>query len=233
MVPLLTVRRLSSSYGARQVFVNLNLDVMRGEILLLTGGNGSGKSTLLKVIYGLKRPQNADAEILFRPNEDTSAVETTQPSVNLQRGLAYLSQTNSVFDDLTVDENLLLSSHTLATRKEFDVRREEVLQVLPMLKRLRKHRLDQMSGGERQLTALAMLLIHRPKLLLLDEPTAGLAESLATNICHVLATLRASTGCTILLVEHRIALVAPFASRSLMLRGGRLVDPSYPTQESL
>ena len=113
MAPILSVRKLSVGYGKKQVLFDVNLDMMPSEVLLITGGNGSGKSTLLKAIYGLLHPWNADAEILFRPIPDSPALNTTPPTLNLSKGLAYLPQKNAVFDDLTVEDNIRLAGHTL------------------------------------------------------------------------------------------------------------------------
>jgi len=195
---------------------------MPGETLLIVGSNGSGKSTLLKAIYGLLPPWNADAEIIFCPNPDGPALPTQAPSLNLSNGLAYLPQKNAVFDDLSVEENLRLAGHALRDHHELAVRRDEVLTALPALNQLLRRKPDKMSGGERQMLALAMVLLNRPKLLLLDEPTAGLAEHLATEICQTVARLRESLGLSVVVVEHRVGLVETIADRVISLRLGRL-----------
>jgi len=222
MTPILTVRNLSTGYGKKQVLFNVSLDVMPGEILLITGGNGSGKSTLLKAIYGLLPAWNADAEIIFHPNPDGPALSTQPATLNLSKGLAYLPQKNAVFDDLTVEDNLRLAGHTLRDGKEFAARRQGVLATLPVLTPLLRRRPEKMSGGERQMTALAMVLLHRPKLLLLDEPTAGLAEDLALATCTIMEKVQATLGASVVFVEHRIELVKPTASRTLSLRLGQI-----------
>lgn len=117
--PILSVRKLSTGYGKKQVLFDVNLDVMPGEVVLITGGNGSGKSTLLKAIYGLLAPWNADAEILFRPDPDGPAVSTYPPSDNLSKGLAYVPQKNAVFEDLTVEDNLRLAGHILRSSRRW------------------------------------------------------------------------------------------------------------------
>ena len=175
MTPILSVRNLSTGYGKKQVLFDVSLDVMPGEILLITGGNGSGKSTLLKAIYGMLSPWNAEGKIVFQPDPNGPALNTQSATHNLRRGLAYLPQKNAVFDDLTVEDNLRLAGHTL--------RRSQGILPLAATKSSRPslcciallHRKpEKMSGGERQMTALAMVLLHHPKLLILDEPTAGL-----------------------------------------------------------
>jgi branched-chain amino acid transport system ATP-binding protein len=222
MNPILSVRSLSTGYGRKQVLFDVSLDVMPGEIILLTGRNGSGKSTLLKAIYGLLPPWNADAEIIFRPDLNRPALSTQAPTLNLRNGLAYLPQKNAVFDDLTVEDNLCLAGHTLRDRKEFNARREEALASFPTLPPLLRRKPEKMSGGERQIVALAMVLLHRPGLLLLDEPTAGLAEDLAVELCRTVARLQKSLGFAVVMVEHRLGLVETIASRVISMRLGRL-----------
>lgn len=222
MYPILSVRDLSTGYGKKQVLFDVSLEVMPSEILLITGGNGSGKSTLLKAIFGLLQPWNANAEILFRPDPDGPALNTSPPVLNLSKGLAYLPQKNAVFDDLTVEDNLRIAGHTLRDDHEFAARRDEVLASIPKLSSLLRRKPDKMSGGERQMIAVAMMLLHRPKLMLLDEPTAGLAEHLAIETCLTFARLQESRGFSAVVVEHRVGLVEATADRITSLRLGRL-----------
>lgn len=222
MAPLLSVRNLSTGYGKKQVLFDVRLDVMPGEILLITGGNGSGKSTLLKAIYGLLPPWNADAEIIFHPASEGPPVNTQQPFLNLRNGLAYLPQKNAVFDDLTAEDNLRLAGHTLPNRNEFAVRRDEILTFLPALKPLWRRKPEKMSGGERQIVALAIVLLHRPRLLLLDEPLAGLDAARADSILEKLWNINDKQGVTMILVENRILEVGSLAFNHLHLSQGTL-----------
>lgn len=233
MPPVLSVRNLSTGYGKKQVLFDVSLDAMPSGVLLIVGANGSGKSTLLKAIYGLLPPWNADAKIIFRPDPDSPAFTTQPPTLNLSKGLAYLPQKNAVFDDLTVEDNLRLAGHTLRDRHELAVRRDEVLTALPALNQLLRRKPEKMSGGERQMVALAMVLLNRPKLLLLDEPTAGLAEHLAAEICQTVARLRESLGLSVVVVEHRVGLVETIADRVISLRLGQLHTVRHGRRELL
>lgn len=219
MQPILSVRNLSTGYGKKQVLFDVSLDVMPGEIVLITGGNGSGKSTLLKAIYGLLPQWNADSAILFSPNSHGPSLTTRQPSQNLRNGLAYLPQKKAVFEDFTVEDNLRLAGHTLRNRNQFSNRRKETLALLPVLKPLLGRKPENMSGGERQIVALAMTLLHRPSLLLLDEPTAGMDHHNIQFIEDAIRTMH-QHDTTIFLVEHRITEFFSAASRSLHLRLG-------------
>lgn len=231
MNPILSVRNLSTGYGKKQVLFHVSLDIMPGEILLIIGGNGSGKSTLLKAIYGLLPLWNADAEIVFQPDPIGPALSTQPATLNLSKGLAYLPQKNAVFGDLTVEDNLRLAGHTLRDRQEFIARREEILASFPSLNPLLRRKPEKMSGGERQMIALAMVLLHRPKLLLLDEPTAGLDLSHTREIDSILEQLAADHSVALLWIEHRVSTALPHAGRLLRLSGG-MVANTTPTVAS-
>jgi branched-chain amino acid transport system ATP-binding protein len=222
MKPILSVRNLSTGYGKKQVLFDVSLDVVPGEILLITGGNGSGKSTLLKAIYGLLPTWSADGEIVFNPNLDGPAVNTQAPTLNLSKGLAYLPQKNAVFDNLSVEDNLRLAGDSLPDGNTFAARRDEALQTFPALRPQLHRKSEKLSGGERQMVALGMVMLHRPKLLLLDEPTAGLD---AQNAAVVLSTLRyahAHSQLTLIVVEHRRHECAALGGRLCRMRFGRI-----------
>ena len=223
MAPILSVRNLSTGYGKKQVLFDVSLDVMPGEILLITGGNGSGKSTLLKAIYGLLPPWNAGAEIVFRPDPDGPARSTQPATFNLSKGLAYLPQKNAVFDDLTVEDNLCLAGHTLRDTQEFATRRDEVLASLPALNPLLRRKPEKMSGGERQVVALGMVLLHQPKLLMLDEPLSGLDSERVEQILSLLKSLHVRCGLSLLLVEHRQNAAFGLSASEFRMRLGRLM----------
>lgn len=222
MTPILSVRNLSTGYGKKQVLFGVSLDVMPGEILLISGGNGSGKSTLLKAIYGLLPPWNADAKISFCPNSNGPAFKTHPPTLNLSKGLAYLPQKNAVFDDFTVEDNLRLSGDSLHDRKSFTDRRDEALIAFPALQSLLHRKPERLSGGERQMVALAMGLLHRPKLLLLDEPTAGLDLSNADLVLQSLRRSHVEMQMAIVVVEHRLHECAALGGRLFRMKLGKL-----------
>jgi branched-chain amino acid transport system ATP-binding protein len=228
MPPILSVRHLSTGYGKKQVLFDVSLDVMPCEIVLITGGNGSGKSTLLKAIYGLLQSWNADAEILFRPDPNSPVVSTNTPALNLAQGLAYLPQKNAVFDDLTVEDNLRLAGHILRDRQEFASRRDEVLASLPALVPLLKRKPEKMSGGERQMVALGMVLLHRPKLLLLDEPLAGLSADWAGSVLDALMHWHSRIRLSILMVEHRTTEVSKLHLSSYWMLQGKVAPSGHP-----
>jgi branched-chain amino acid transport system ATP-binding protein len=230
MAPILSVQNLSTGYGKKQVLFDVSLDVMPGEIVLITGGNGSGKSTLFKAIYGLIPPWNPDAKIVFRPDPEGANLTTSSSTFNLSKGLAYLPQMNSVFADLTVEDNFRLAGYAFGDRREFAERRDKIMAAIPVLNPLLCRKLERMSGGERQIVGLAMVLLHRPKLLLLDEPTAGLSPDNRGLIIDLLQQImRSSLTRTLLIVEHRISGRPDWVTRVAKMQFGRLTIPSQPT----
>ncbi|OFW09669.1 MAG: hypothetical protein A3G20_06225 [Acidobacteria bacterium RIFCSPLOWO2_12_FULL_59_11] len=224
MAPILSVRNLSTGYGKKQVLFDVSLDVMPGEILLITGGNGSGKSTLLKTIYGLLPPWNADAEILFRPAPNGPILRTQPPTLNLSRGLAYLPQKNAVFEDLTVEDNLRLAGHTLKDYHKFAARHDEALASFPVLKPLLRRKPEKLSGGERQMVAMAMVLLHQPRLLLLDEPLAGLDSNNLQLLRAIVLAIHQQRGLALIIVEHRVTEFAALAHRTIRFGLGVIVE---------
>jgi branched-chain amino acid transport system ATP-binding protein len=222
MNPILRVQNLSIGYGKKQVLYEINLDVMQGEVILVSGGNGSGKSTLFKAIYGLIKPWNANAKILFCPEPQGPVLTTYPANINLRNGLYYIPQKNAVFEELTVDDNLLLAGHLLNNKKSFYLHRKAVLDFFPSIVPLLKRKLEKMSGGERQLVTLAMAMLNRPRLLLLDEPAAGLSEENIDLLIERLIYLHDILDINMLIIEHRFSKDIPIISRSVNLKLGKI-----------
>jgi ABC-type branched-subunit amino acid transport system ATPase component len=222
MLPLFTIRNLSTGYGARQVLFDVCLELRAGEIVVVLGGNGSGKSTLLKAAFGLLRPWNGNSEITYRPNPDGELGPTINPVRNLGNGIALLPQTNAVFDNLSVDNNLHISGYTFRSRQQFIARREEVLDRISAIRPLLRRNTSQLSGGELRLVSLAMVLIHRPRLLLLDEPLSGLDSQNAANVLEIIRNAQSAYAITILMTEHRHLEAATLGGRTCRMRQGRL-----------
>lgn len=194
---LLSVRHVTTGYGKKQVLTDVTFDVDAGEIVLLTGGNGSGKSTVLKTIHGLLAPWNPEAKITF-VGEDITARPASEM---LRRGIAYMPQKKNVFEDFTAEENLLTAA-SIYSATDARQRMENVFAQLPALAALRKRTPFHMSGGERQLLAFGNALVHSQKLLLLDEPFAGVDETNATEISKKMGNLN-KQGITFVIVEHK------------------------------
>lgn len=224
---LLRARNLTAGYGKRTVIEDINFDIGKGDIVLLTGENGSGKSTLLKTLYGLHKPSRDSIIEYF----DAGLFIRVSPATvcrHLLMGFAYVPQRDSLFSDLTIMDNLKLSGHQL-TRSRFLERVDFVSYQLPWLRNFLSQKPPSMSGGECQIAAIAMALIHQPKLLLIDEPMAGLSPSVADHLSIVFKEACHCDGTSLLIVEHRLSLLTILKPRRIDLNLGRLRTPSDAT----
>lgn len=192
---MLEVKNISSGYGKKQVLYDVSLRVEKGEVVLLTGGNGSGKSTLLKCIYNLLPCWSG--EIFFEGKK----LNGTKPSELIKKGIVYIPQKDFYFENLTVDENLQISGNTLPK----DILKERTAEVFDLtgLGKLKKRKPFDLSGGERKILAFGMGLIHRPRLLLFDEPFAGVDERNNQTLLHLFnqAIIKPDNG--VLIIEHK------------------------------
>jgi len=212
-VRLLEVRGLRAGYGQMEIVSGVSFDVGDREIVAVIGPNGSGKSTLLKAVFGLCRVFSG--EILFRGRD----VTRLPPHKRARLGMAYLPQTGNVFESLTVRENLVLAAHDM-DEGEANERFEEVLSLFPELKELMRRRVKTLSGGERQMVALAASLLRNPSLVMLDEPTAALAPRLAKQALRRVVELRDEAGVSVVLVEQNALHALEVGDKALLMVSG-------------
>jgi urea ABC transporter ATP-binding protein UrtE len=217
---MLTVTDLHVAYGKTPALLGVTLDVAAGEIVSIIGRNGVGKTTLLKTIIGLL-PVAAGAVRLA--GED---VTRRRAHERARRGLGYVPQGRMIFGDLTVEENLLIGAdlNRSAMRECFD----EVLREFPRLRERWRQRGGTLSGGEQQMLALARALVGAPRLLLLDEPTAGIQPSIVQEIGTRIATVNRTRGLSVLLVEQNIEFAAALAQRVYLMEKGRIAREIAP-----
>jgi branched-chain amino acid transport system ATP-binding protein len=209
---MLTIRGLNVFYGAIQALSDVSIDVKEGEIVSIIGSNGAGKSTLLRTISGLVRPRGGSVE--FLGNDLTS----TAPDKIVRLGISQSPEGRRIFTSMTVRENLLLGAHI---RKDGDIQAdmEKVMSRFPRVRERLTQSAGTMSGGEQQMLAICRALMSRPKLLLLDEPSMGLAPNLVTEIFNIVSHLK-ETGVTILLVEQNAHRALEVADRAYVLETG-------------
>lgn len=218
---LLSIDKLSAGYGGRPVLESLSLTIPSGQRLGLVGPNGCGKSTLLRTVTA-EIPESSGT-ILFQ-EEDITDLET---DVIVGRGVGYLRQTHNIFSGLTVAENLEIAAEDGRQRAVRDV--GAVLEAFPVLKGRDAVRAGLMSGGERQALAVAMVLMHRVSLLLLDEPLAGLSQRSAMELLQGIDKLQREEGFAVVLVEHRLKLIRPYVDRVLVMVGGTVSEDTVDT----
>jgi len=212
--PLLRVESLSSGYGKIVVLHGIDLTVAPGEVVALLGPNSAGKTTLLRAVSGLL-PRSGSVRFAGRNLLGASVRET------VQAGLVHVLEGHRVFTQLAVQDNLLLAGSNLP-RRERAARVEEVLELFPEIATKRHQRAAALSGGQQQILAVAQGLIRRPRLLMLDEPSAGLSPVLVDRVLVVVRRLR-ETGTAVLLVEQLIEKALALADRVYALARGSIV----------
>jgi branched-chain amino acid transport system ATP-binding protein len=213
---MLKVEHITTGYGKKQVLTDVSFEVIESEMVLLTGGNGSGKSTVLKTIYGLLKTWTPEGKITFN-GEDITALPT---ALMLRKGIAYLPQKKNVFEDFTVEENLLTSASIYPTGDTKE-RIQNIYQMLPALERLRKRTPFHLSGGEKQMLAFGNMLIHKPKLMLLDEPFAGVDITNSEILKSCIQNLH-KNDITFIIVEHKRELMNDMVTKVIELELGTI-----------
>lgn len=218
---MLEIRELETGYGKKQVLFGLSLEVREGEIVALIGPNGAGKSTALKSVCGLIPAWKG--EIRF----NRTPVNGLTPAQNVARGITFAPQGNRVFADLTVMENLEIGGYTLP-RKEAKERIIQVLELFPVLKERGRQEAGNLSGGEQQMLALARALVPKPKLLMLDEPSLGLAPNLVAAVFRRIADISRKAGVSILIVEQKVREILEICGRVYSMKLGRIAFEGQP-----
>jgi branched-chain amino acid transport system ATP-binding protein len=213
--PLLAIDDLWVSYGPVAAIKGVQIKVSAGEVVALLGANGAGKSTLLRTVSGLNRPRRG--QIRF----DGTAIDRLMPARIVRLGLAHCPEGRRIFGSLTVLENLRLGGAARRDRGAVAEDRERMLDLFPILRERMYQQAGTLSGGEQQMLALARALMARPRLLLLDEPSLGLAPLIVQTIFATLADLK-RVGVTMLLVEQNMAVALDLADRAYVLRTGEV-----------
>ena len=213
---MLEIHDLHLSYGKVRAVQGVSLEVAEGEIVALIGANGAGKSSTMHAVCGIERPSSGHIRFLGH------AITRMPPHRIMRRGIVQVPEGRLIFGGLTVAQNLRLGAHNVAGRAKTEADIERVLESFPML----RERLDEpgaaLSGGQAQMLALARGLMARPKLLILDEPSLGLAPIAALDVFALIPRLRDS-GVTILLVEQNVRQALAIADRGYVLESGRII----------
>jgi branched-chain amino acid transport system ATP-binding protein len=220
---LLSITALEAGYGKKQIVFGVDANVTNGEILGIVGPNGSGKSTFLKAVFGVIRPWSGEVRY------EGQSIASWSPQRKIAEGLAVVLQGAQAFDELSVEDNLMLGGQAVLGRSQLRTRVREMEERFPILGERRRELARRLSGGERQQLALARALIPSPKVLLLDEPSLGLAPKLVTSLFEQIEALR-TEGLAIALVEQNVQAALRSVDRVLVLREGRSVLEARPEQ---
>jgi branched-chain amino acid transport system ATP-binding protein len=211
---LLKVQDIFAGYGKLQVLNGVTIGAKPREVTVIVGPNGSGKSTLLKTIAGLATTYQGTIEL------DGQEITGWASHKIARSGIAYLPQTDNVFTNLTVTENLRLGGYTIDD-KLYRTRLERIFQVFPQLSGYAKTKALNLSGGERQMLAMALALIREPGVIMFDEPTANLAPKIATQVLNLISSLAKEIGLTILLAEQNAKRALEIGNTAYLLVGGK------------
>jgi branched-chain amino acid transport system ATP-binding protein len=211
---LLRLHAVDTYYGEINILQKLTLEVLRGELVCLLGGNASGKSTTLKTILGIVEPRRGRVEF---DGEDVTARST---SYRIARGMAIVPENRRLFAPMSVQENLEMGAYLQGGAQKEDL--ERVYTLFPLLKERRKQLAGTLSGGEQQMVAMGRALMSRPKLLLMDEPSMGLAPILVERNFEIIKQVHES-GVAVLVVEQNANVSLSIADRGYVLQTGRVV----------
>jgi branched-chain amino acid transport system ATP-binding protein len=212
---LLQVNGVSAGYGNAQILDEVSIEAKPNQITVIVGPNGSGKSTLLKTIAGLTTIYRGSISL------DGKTISGLPPHQVARLGIAYLPQTESTFTRLTVAENFKMAAYTVS-RQEYEERLARALDLFPKLSSYMKSKVSNLSGGERQMVAMAMALLRKPNTIMFDEPTANLAPIIATQVLSTISHLSQGSDMTILLVEQNATRALQIGQYAYLLVSGRL-----------
>lgn len=213
---MLEVKNLSVHYGMIQAVRNVDFTVNEGQIVSLIGANGAGKSTILKTLSGLIHPSEGEIVYLGENIASTSAKKI------VEKGLVQVPEGRHVFPGLTVKENLELGAFLRKDKEEIQKDMEAVFERFPILKERKDQDAQTLSGGEQQMLAMGRALMSRPKLLLLDEPSMGLAPIFIREIFKIIQEIQ-KTGTTVLLIEQNAKMALSISNRAYVLETGSVV----------
>jgi len=215
-LPVLQIERIHAYYDRVHAIRGISFAVEPGEIIALIGGNGAGKSTTLKTISGLIHPRTGTIRFL---GQDITSAES---HAIVHAGLVQVPEGRRLFSTLTVDENLDLGAFARSDHERFEKDKQLVFGRFPILGQRRTQLAGTLSGGEQQMLAIARALMARPKLLMLDEPSLGLAPLVVREIFHIIRELNRQQGVSILLVEQNARMALRVASRAYVLERGEI-----------
>ena len=211
---ILEVRHLHAGYGKLEILKGVSLQVEPGQVVSIIGPNGAGKSTVFKTVFGLLPARQGQVVL------DGADVTNRPPAELLRRGMAYVPQGRNVFPLMTVEENLLLGAYTRPRSTELDSEVERLYETFPVLRESRRKRAGDLSGGQQQMLEMARALLLKPRLILLDEPTLGLAPLVFKEIFRIVENLR-RLGQTILMVEQNAAKALEISDYAYVLELGQ------------
>jgi len=217
MEKALEVKGLKSGYGNKQVLNGVDLHVRKKEVVLLVGHNGAGKTTLLSTVYGLIAARGGEVLLFGEP------VQNLKTEQIVRKGMALTPQGHGIFPRLTVADNLDLASYSVHDKHWIEKRKKDIYEMFPILHERRTQRAGTMSGGQQQMLAIGMSLMSNPKMLMLDEPSIGLAPVIVENLMNSIREIVERFGISVLLVEQNVTQGLRIADRVYAMKMGEIV----------
>jgi len=214
---LLSIKSVTAGYGELKIVKDVSLDVSQGEVTVLLGSNGAGKTTLIHAIVGLVKDK--EGSITF----DDSEIISLPAYEIVKKGIILVPQGRGLFSKMSVLDNLYLGSYLPETRNKREELLEEVFSIFPKLKERSKQKAGSLSGGEQQMLAVARALMAKPKLLILDEPSLGLAPKIVDSLFKTIKMINTEMNITVFLVEQNLKKALSVASRGYLLASGKMV----------
>jgi len=214
--PILELRNVSTHYGLVAVLRNVNVEIYEGEMVCLLGGNASGKTTTLKTILGYVKPSEGEVRL------DGEVVSGLPTAEIVRRGISMVPENRRLFANMTVSENLDLGAFQRKDRTKVAEDREKILETFPRIRERLKQKAGTLSGGEQQMVAMGRALMADPKVLLMDEPSMGLAPILVEQVFEIIKTIR-SLGRTVFVVEQNANMALSIADRGYVIQTGQVV----------
>lgn len=214
--PILELRNVSTHYGLVSVLRNIDVQIYEGEMVCLLGGNASGKTTTLKTILGFVKP--SEGEVLL----DGQVVSGLPIAEVVRRGVSMVPENRRLFANMTVAENLELGAYLRKDRQQVAEERDRILEVFPRVRERLKQKAGTLSGGEQQMVAMGRALMANPRVLLMDEPSMGLAPVLVQQVFEIIQTIR-GLGKTVFVVEQNANMALSIADRGYVIQTGQVV----------
>lgn len=213
---MLKLEKINAFYKEIQAVWNVSLNVQKGEIVTLVGPNGAGKTTLLRIISGLLKPASGTIEFMGNP------IEKVAPNKIVEYGISQVPESGKIFTEMSVLENLELGAFVSRARKEKDLSLDRVYEIFPRLAERKSQKAGTLSGGERQMLAIGRAIMSQPQLLMLDEPSFGLAPISVERMFNAIEKIN-QQGVTILWVEQNVKACLELAHRAYLLENGQIV----------
>jgi branched-chain amino acid transport system ATP-binding protein len=214
--PVLELQNVSTHYGLVSVLRDVDIQIYPGEMVCLLGGNASGKTTTLKTILGYVRPSQGEVRL---DGEVISGLTTT---AIVRKGISMVPENRRLFGEMTVTENLELGAYQRSDKEKIAADRERILETFPRIRERLKQKAGTLSGGEQQMVAMGRALMADPKVLLMDEPSMGLAPILVEQVFEIIKTIR-ELGRTVFVVEQNANMALSIADRGYVIQTGRVV----------